>query len=254
MYKFIVKKFRLLLNNSNIASIIYYRYGWWKPSGPLDIVLDSISKNKFFIIQIGANDGTGDDPLRKFILRDNWHGVLIEPQESVFRDLQKLYSDKKGIDVLHAAVDSVSGTKKLFKYNFSNYRWANALSSFNIEHLKSPKMVSYVTEMAKNEGIKLPNDIDSWITYEIVKTYSFTELSKLYSLNSVDLLVIDVEGYEFEILNTIPFSEVRIENILYESQHQDAKTKMSTEKLLNQHGYNLISLNRDTMAKLDRTK
>jgi hypothetical protein len=30
-------------------------------------------------IQVGASDGLRRDPLREFIVRDNWTGVMIEP-------------------------------------------------------------------------------------------------------------------------------------------------------------------------------
>lgn len=49
---------------------------------------NSIENVKF--IQIGANDGITDDPIRKYILNHNWKGVLVEPNASVFESLKKI--------------------------------------------------------------------------------------------------------------------------------------------------------------------
>ena len=46
-------------------------------------------------IQIGANDGEYGDPLRRFITKYAWRGLLVEPQPAVFAKLQKNYSDHK---------------------------------------------------------------------------------------------------------------------------------------------------------------
>ena len=34
-------------------------------------------------VQVGAHDGVMHDPLRKFILNNNWQGILIEPQKDM---------------------------------------------------------------------------------------------------------------------------------------------------------------------------
>jgi hypothetical protein len=58
----------------------------------LDLLLTKVSAewpNSFFF-QIGANNGLTDDPLRQFVTKYHWHGVLIEPQPQVFQQLLKL--------------------------------------------------------------------------------------------------------------------------------------------------------------------
>jgi hypothetical protein len=39
-------------------------------------------------VQIGANDGMGDDPVRRHVFEDGWVGVLVEPLPDVFERLQ----------------------------------------------------------------------------------------------------------------------------------------------------------------------
>ena len=36
-----------------------------------------------YFVQVGVHDGVMHDPLRKFILNNNWQGILIEPQKDM---------------------------------------------------------------------------------------------------------------------------------------------------------------------------
>ena len=57
-------------------------------------LMASKTSNMSFI-QVGANDGLYDDPIRKFVLNYPWTGVLIEPQPEVFLRLVKNYEHLK---------------------------------------------------------------------------------------------------------------------------------------------------------------
>src|SRR5580704_6695904 len=43
-------------------------------------------------IEVGANDGEFNDPLREYIVKFQWRGVLIEPQPDVFERLKLNYA------------------------------------------------------------------------------------------------------------------------------------------------------------------
>ena len=43
-------------------------------------------------IQVGANDGRYGDPLRKYIMKHPWHGILIEPQPDIYAKLCENYA------------------------------------------------------------------------------------------------------------------------------------------------------------------
>ena len=58
-------------------------------------ILNEFSKSRggrVSFVQIGANDGLRNDPIREFIVRDPWTGVLIEPLPSVFELLKENYA------------------------------------------------------------------------------------------------------------------------------------------------------------------
>src|ERR1700677_3287835 len=45
-------------------------------------------------IQVGAYDGLSTDPLRKYIARCPWSGVMLEPQPRPAERLRELYADR----------------------------------------------------------------------------------------------------------------------------------------------------------------
>ena len=64
-------------------------------SGEVENWLDHYSrKNRKQVnfIQIGASDGLRWDPFRRFIIRDKWNGVFVEPLPNVFSILKDNYS------------------------------------------------------------------------------------------------------------------------------------------------------------------
>ena len=60
-----------------------------------DLALRAVTRlddENFFFIQVGANDGISHDPLRAYIERYHWRGILVEPQPRVFARLCRNYA------------------------------------------------------------------------------------------------------------------------------------------------------------------
>jgi Methyltransferase FkbM domain len=68
-----------------------------------------------------------------------------------------------------------------------------------------------------------------------------------HGLAAIDLLVIDVEGYEFEIISTINFAQTSIRFICYERVLLGDKL-LPCENLLRQAGFRLIDFGQDTFG------
>jgi hypothetical protein len=63
-------------------------------------------------------------------------------------------------------------------------------------------------------------------------------------------LNIDTEGYDFEIIKLIDFSEIKPSMILYEHIHLNAMDSTQCMNLLKDKGYSLIIQGKDTFAFL----
>ena len=249
------KILRNFIYKYDILFQFYYRCLYKPKENSIAGFIDNLSKNKkVHFIQIGANDGMYNDPLYKFIRRDNWEGILIEPQKNVFDRLKYNYRRKENLIFENVAIYKKSGYKRLYKIAFSDSDWASALSSFKRDEVESPMNAGYVEKEAKSEGIKVPQNREEYIVAEKVKCVTFEELIKKHNIKKIDLLLIDTEGYDFEIIKTINFQKVKPINIIYEHIHITNEEKRNCENYLKNLGYNLFIDVSDTLAYLKRRK
>ena len=241
----IIFKFDLLFN-------FYYRY-LDRPKKEISIYLNNLSekkRRKIFFIQIGANDGQWGDNIYKFVRRDNWSGILIEPQREIFKRLLNNYKKRKNLFFENIAIDSTSGERDLYKISFCNSQWASGISSFIKNDVQKLIDAGYIERMAFEESIKLPSDKREWIGVEKVKIETLSNIIAKYKVKNIDLIMIDAEGYDFEIIKTIPFEEIKPSVIVYEHSHFNEEVMYESWKYLNKHGYRTIPTNGNTIAEL----
>ena len=70
------------------------------------------------------------------------------------------------------------------------------------------------------------NDIDK----VVIETLRFKDLIKKHSITEIEKIIIDVEGFEYEILSDIDLEEIKINSIMFEYKHFDGYLK-SGDKL-----------------------
>jgi FkbM family methyltransferase len=177
-------------------------------------LLQYINYKNGFYIECGANDGVDQSNTWHFEKFKNWHGILIEAHPEMFRELKK-NRDKKNILVNKFLV---SNNYKSQTVNISNN---DLISKFS----------------TTNEGSSLSAPIT---LTEVLKK---TNVPKL-----IDLFSLDVEGYEFEVLEGIDFENYKFKYFLIETNNFDklnsyliAKKYKFIDKLSN-HDY-LFTIN-----------
>ena len=240
----------LLLTKFPGIITFYYRFLWF-PKNPLDKFLNSFSltKKDVFFIQVGSNDGFQNDPIHKFIKKDKWNGVMIEPQQKAFSILNRIYK-KDNITVLNKAIDSINQKRKLYKLSFSDARWAAGLSSFNKSHLENMIRNGSLSSIIKKENIKPPENLDDYITFELVDCINFETLIATNKIQKIDLIHIDTEGYDFQIIKNIDLKKTQPKLIIFERTHLSDSDYKNCESLLVSNGYKLTEYSADTVAEL----
>lgn len=222
-------------------------------SGPSNLsfpVLDEFSKShngQVNFIQIGANDGLRNDPLRPLIVRDDWQGVLVEPLPTVFPLLEANYAYLKrpGLVFSNVAI-TVDGTEKLSFWSFSEeFLQAQTLegrldylrkASFERDHVAGFLPAGTGADEVLRE-IQVP-----CLSLEQVVA---TQLPR----QPLHLLVIDAEGYESTLIPGIDFSVVRPEAVFFESEHLGSDQGPVFSHLRN-FGYKIEKVGLDSFAVL----
>lgn len=187
---------------------------------PSQILLDEFSrsrKGKINFIQIGANDGLRNDPIRYFVVRDKWNGLFVEPLPSVFPLLKKNYAYLKNPNLffLNAAIsDSESEILSFYSFNteflnkFSEGEKLGFLrkSSFEKEHLRK-----FVDDKENTNDILTSINVKCLTLKKIVNDF--------FKQDNLDLLVIDVEGYEQKVISQLKTLDSLPKAIFFEIRH-----------------------------------
>jgi FkbM family methyltransferase len=214
--------------------------------------LSQYSKSKpgnFTVVQIGANDGITHDPIHKFIKRDDWKGVLLEPQPDVFHEfLTKIYAKNKGIHPLCAAIGEKDGSQPIYKVGFSSMRWATGLASFSKEKIEQAFKDGIVASNCKRFGIEIPADQSQWISQEEVQVIAPATLIQTYGLDHIDLLQIDAEGYDLEVIRIFDIPKTRPQAIIFENVGLNAADYAACLHLLEEQNYQLKKFGPNTLA------
>ena len=232
------KFFRLLKEFRNVL---------WIPKKSIDLekLFTKYKGEKFFFIQVGANDGMTGDNLRVFIEKYNWLGIFVEPVPYVFKRLKKNYNDFSNLMFENSAISNETGFAKFFSIaekdlannnlfeNFSNYR-LDQLSSFDKDTLMKH---SYMHP-----------DFEKLIKEINIPTLTLSDLIKKYNVKKIDLLQLDTEGFDFEILKSIDFESVSPAILIFEHQHMRLCDYKAILKKIKKGGYTSYKYNWDTVS------
>jgi FkbM family methyltransferase len=158
----------------------WYRHFHTPPTGSLSELLSLFSRALgpgLTVVQIGANDGLKRDPLHKYIRRDGWRGILVEPQRQVYEHwLAPLHGRNPRIETVNAALGPEDGETELWCVAFSEARWATGLASFDRARLQEVLEMDHACREAAREGVAIPVDRDARVRPERVQVVSPTTL------------------------------------------------------------------------------
>jgi len=187
------------------------------------------SQKDVFFLEIGANDGESGDPLHHFIKRYKWSGVALEPVPDIFARLQSTYHDNKNVAPLCAALSHQDGSMPFYRVKPGPEvpGFCNELGSFKRDVILSHKPLFLAIE-------------ENIIETE-VKTVRFDTLVEMFGIEKIDVILIDTEGYDYEVLKEIDFKRFLPNLVVYEHMHLDDRAKSESKELLTQLGYEVYN-------------
>ena len=203
MYNFLLKLNFFFYNYKIINTLNnLFKYRGW---GSINVYID-----------IGSNVGEFFDILKKTkVIKKT---ILIEPSITSYITLKKKYKKNKNIFIANCAI----GEKK--KISYLNIFSDNSFSSFyNLRkktHFKLKKFlfrVLKIKKINKQKIIVLPLD---------------TFLHKYKFVKSIDLIKIDVEGYELKVIKGGIKTLKKTKVLIFENHHDDSLFKTDKYPLI----------------------
>jgi FkbM family methyltransferase len=224
------------------------RLRFFGPVSEIGKFLDAYSKRhgrEFSFLQIGANDGLRNDPLRDFIVRDKWSGVFVEPLPDVFPLLKKNYAYLAGerrLDFLNAAVSSTSGSLPFYTFRKS------FLAGMPLEErLHLLRKASF----DRDQVLRFSDGPENIATIEVPCLGINEMLARHFPDRRLSLLALDVEGHELEILREVDFSSFRIGAVLFETWNLGDR-RNEVFSVLQRNGYGIAEAEGDALATRTR--
>jgi len=211
------------------------------------------NKSDITFIQIGANDGENYDFMNT-LLRENesWSGVFVEPIPYLFEKLVSLnskYSDKYYFE--NAAINDTDTEK--YKRIFYISKNIEELSGINL-----PYWYDQIASFSKNHVLNelktvIEEDIvNKHILEKDVKCITLRKLIEKYNISRIDLLVIDVEGYDYHVLKQVEYIKIKPSIIVYEYKHLNLNEYHLSIELLKKLNYKHYIYDQDILAiKMD---
>jgi FkbM family methyltransferase len=198
--------------------------------------------DNFGLVVIGAHSGVWLKSL--FDEYQNQNILLVEPVPYNINVLKENTAKYKNISIETSAVSERNEIKKFYYVKPDAVKklgkhWASGIGSFDKQHILNHKNKRFLVSDTDIEQID-------------IQYLTFSNLIEKYSISSIGLLQIDVEGAEFEILSSINFEKIVIKKIIFEFKHFDGtfkegpKLKLIKEKLI-KFNYQLKEIDKENI-------
>jgi len=167
-------------------------------------LLKYINYKNGFYSDCGANDGVNQSTTWYFEKYLNWNGILIEPIPNVFNELKKNRS--KSNYFYNTALTDFNYNSKTIKFNLNKEDTLTGSIFSNNQFLKNIQTIK----------------VKATTLDQIIKKDKSDKLIDLFSL--------DVEGYEFEVLNGINFDNIKFKFLLIETEFPEKLINYMSKK------------------------
>jgi FkbM family methyltransferase len=194
-------------------------------------------KRPLTFVQIGSYDGVLADPLSPVVRACGWSGVLVEPMLAAFERLVANYDGVPNVTFENAAIGAADGLATLYSVppRPGDPMWIEMIPSLDRATILSHK------------GL-IPS-VEERIVETPVTCMTLATLVSRHELQTIDILNIDTEGYDYEILKQIDFSAAWAPTfIIYERLHFNRATTRAARQLLHRAGYRIANIGADAFA------
>jgi FkbM family methyltransferase len=207
-------------------------------SSPTPIIRRYFDGRPAFFVQVGANDGLLGDPLCDLIKTNPlWRGIFIEPVGYALERLMQNYGKSSRFVFEQVAIADAPGEREFY-----------FVSEEAAEDPEVPPLSDKLGSFDRTHIVKHSQRLEKYILARKVRCETIASLLLKHGMKTVDIIHIDVEGYDLHVLRQIDFEEYRPSVVLFEHAHLSSDEYEESRRLLKGHGYRLVNCGLDTIA------
>lgn len=205
-----------------------------------DLAAELLDAAPATIVQVGANDGSANDPLGRMIAARPDRialALLFEPQTSAFARLSARYAGRDNIRCLNAAVGREAGSQTVWTIDRTaasellGRPISDGIASFDRSHVE--------TVLRDNAPNAAAEDLDGLIRSEDVRVTTLNDAAAEAGIGEPDILLVDTEGFDAEIMRMALDAGWRPKLVQYEHKHLRPADRRELSARLRSEGYRL---------------
>lgn len=204
-------------------------------------------------VQLGAMDGINFDDTRGFFDMYKWKTILVEPIPEIFEELKENLKNRENLIYENSAIGIENGTLKMLTVPLKSIKENNLEGGY--------KGMSATYPLKNGFGSDYQRDIDVKSQFGVdieVPCLTFDELIKKHNFNDVNILVCDIEGYDWEVFKTIDLNKydlkfIRLEYInLTDEEKTQLKNKLSQAGYIVEIGQDIDAIKKEIFEQIDK--
>lgn len=192
------------------------------------------------IVQIGANDGSANDPLRHLFATQPARiarALLIEPQTGAFHRLSERYADAGAVYCLNAAINRAPGEATI--WSIDKPAVAAKLGRAQSDGIASFDRAQVANALRMAGGDFSESDLEALLITETVRVVTLEQAAAEAGINQPDILLVDTEGFDAEIMDMVLTAGWRPALLQFEHKLLTQAQRGALSKRLRSQGYRL---------------
>jgi FkbM family methyltransferase len=174
-----------------------------------DYIVDKFfngKKNGVFV-DIGAHDGVSFSNTYFFETKRKWDGICIEPIPEIFDKLKQNRKCHLVNGVIYQSNEYLD-----FKRIYGSAEMLSGIVNYEDKRDEERTKIALNKYGGHSDIIK-------------VQGYILSEILQKFNIETVDYLSLDIEGGEFEVLESIDFDKIRIKYLTIENNYNDLRIR-----------------------------
>lgn len=187
------------------------------------------------VLQLGANDGTSDDPISRCVRAWGWQLLAVEPVPATFDLLENAYADMPNVRTINVAFGTEVGELEMHVFvgldGASNEARHDRLATCDLATARKFQRrigQAFQTIRVPSKPVDALLDEAGW--------------------DAADVIQIDIEGLDAVAVKHIFGLGLRPSILRFEWEHLDAVAQRATANLLKKNGYRYVKVHGDVIA------